>query len=144
MLSAFAGAASVFESGVRWIRSTIVWIVQCCEETEKGGEVRGLFRQCTRKRETSAKAQAIYSMLTAHLFEIRIRLQLSALRIASRAKEAITEHHVLYVTHAWVVENIGIDEEEHGQVHFFVCQQSLLLETEALNLGKVGRDLSIA
>ena len=68
-------------------------------------------------------------------------LELAVLLVASSAEEGVAKHDVAHVTRAGVIEHVGVDEEEDGQIHLLAGQQALLLEAEALDLGEVRRDL---
>jgi len=57
------------------------------------------------------------------------------------AQEGVAERHLADVLHVGVVDKVAVDEEEDGEVDLFAGEEALLLEAEALDLGKVRRDL---
>lgn len=59
------------------------------------------------------------------------------------AQEGIGKGDLLDVLHEGVVEEVAVDEEEDGEVDLLVPLDALLLEAEALDLGKVRRDLRV-
>ena len=79
--------------------------------------------------------------LRGTLGQVRVWLELPALFVSPCAKEAIAEHDVADVARIGVVEDVCVYEEEDGQVDLLVGEEALLLEAEALDLGKVRRDL---
>lgn len=56
-------------------------------------------------------------------------------------QEGVRECDLVDVAHVWVLHEVAVDEEEYRQVDLFVRKQALFLEAEALDLGKVRRDL---
>lgn len=60
---------------------------------------------------------------------------------ASCAQKGVAEGDFANVLHVGVVDKVAVDEEEDGEVDLFAGEEALLLEAEALDLGKVGGDL---
>lgn len=58
-------------------------------------------------------------------------------------QKGVTENNVINVFHQGVVHEIFVDEEEDGQVDLFASQQTLLIEAEAFDFGKVGSYLKM-
>jgi len=61
--------------------------------------------------------------------------------VAARAEEGVAEHHIINIVQGGVVHHIPVDEEEDGEIDFLSGADLLLLKAEALDLGKVWRDL---
>jgi hypothetical protein len=64
-----------------------------------------------------------------------------ALVVALGPEERVREHNVVDVVERRVVDHVPVDKEEDGQVDLLARPDLLLLEAEALDLGKVRRDL---
>ena len=56
-------------------------------------------------------------------------------------EECIIQGHRLDAFHIHILQQIGIEVEKHRHIHGLTSSQALLLETEALNLAKVWRNL---
>lgn len=58
------------------------------------------------------------------------------------SEEGIVERDRVDVLHVGILQEIGIDVEKHRHIHSLLLVQSLLFETEALDLAEVWRNLS--
>ena len=59
-------------------------------------------------------------------------------------EKGVGQDHVVDLVQRRVVNDVAVDEEEDGQVDFLAGADLLLFETEALDFGKVGRDLDVS
>lgn len=64
--------------------------------------------------------------------------------VPARAEEGVAQNDVVDLVQRRVVDDVAVDEEEDGQVDLLARADLLLLEAEALDLGKVRRDLGSA
>jgi hypothetical protein len=59
-------------------------------------------------------------------------------------EECIAENDVVHSVHTGILDDVSVNEEEYWEVDFFARSDLLLFEAEALDLGKVRRDLDSA
>lgn len=69
-------------------------------------------------------------------------LQLTVLWVSSGREECVAKHNVVNALGRGVVQHVGVDKEEDGQIDFFSREQFLFFKAEALYFGKEGGDLS--
>jgi hypothetical protein len=50
------------------------------------------------------------------------------------AYSSITNHYIVHILQQWIVDKVGINVEEHRQIHLLARVQNLLIKAEALNL----------
>lgn len=56
-------------------------------------------------------------------------------------EEGVAEHDIIDIFERGVVDKVAVDKEEDREVDFFVGEDLLFFEAEALYFGKVGCDL---
>lgn len=57
-------------------------------------------------------------------------------------EKRVAQHNVVYVPTRRIIEHILVYEKEKRHVDFFACEELLLFEAEALDFGKIRRDLT--
>ena len=67
-------------------------------------------------------------------------LELAVRGVAPCAEEGVVQHHIAYIAGLTIFEHVLVKEEEHGKVDLLAGEKPLLLEAEALDLGKVRRN----
>jgi hypothetical protein len=56
-------------------------------------------------------------------------------------EERIAQDDIINRVELWLVQNVPVNEEEHGEIDLFASADLLLFEAEAFDLGEEWRDL---
>lgn len=62
-------------------------------------------------------------------------------RHTNSLEERIAQDDIIDRVELWLVQNVPVNEEEHGEIDFLASADLLLFEAEAFDLGEERRDL---